>query len=282
MSALSDDTELLLHAYVDGELDAASALAFDRRLKAEPELAAARDRILALRSLLRTEVARVAAPDRLRQAMLAGIGATDPEGATTSKPRSAEPSRPAIPRRWGLDATATTPDWRMGLAACLVGAFLGAGATALLIAPRAPAPAMAEVVADHLRAVMAPQPFDVASSDGHTVKPWFTGRLAFAPQVFDLAQAGFPLAGGRVDVVDGEPAAALVFRHGRHLISLVSQPVRRGRSRPADPSVEDRGFQVREWTLGSMRYWAISDVAAEELDNFETAARAALSPTTMP
>ena len=276
MSAFSDDTELLLHAYMDGELDAASALVFDRRLEAEPELAAARDRVLALRSLLRTKVARVAAPDRLRQAMLAGIQATSQEGSAMPRLLGAGSPKP-VARRWGLNATATSPDWRMGLAACLVGALLGASGTALIIAPRAPAPEMAEVVADHLRAVMAPQPFDVASSDGHTVKPWFTGRLTFAPQVFDLAQAGFPLAGGRVDVVDGEPAAALVFRHGRHLISLISQPVGRGGSRPAEPSSADRGFQVREWTLGTMRYWAISDVAAEELDKFETAARAVLS-----
>ncbi len=135
---------------------------------------------------------------------------------------------------------------------------------------------MAEVVADHLRAVMAPQPFDVASSDQHTVKPWFTGRLSFAPKVFDLTQAGFPLAGGRVDVVGGEPAATLVFRHGKHLVSLIAQPSRAG-SRPGRGGAPDRGFGVRDWQSGGMRYWAVSDVAPEELDAFETAARAQLA-----
>ena len=277
MSALSDDADLLLQAYVDGELDAASALAFDRRLAAEPELAAARDRILALRSVLRAEIPRATAPDRLRQAMLTGIGASEAEVVAMPKPESARPPRASRTRQWPLGLAAFASEWRVGLSACLVGAVLGAGATTLITAPRPPAPAMTEVLADHLRAVMAPQPFDVASSEGHTVKPWFTGRLSFAPQVVDLAEAGFPLAGGRVDVVDGEPAAALVFRHGRHLISLISQPIGRARSRRAEPVTQDRGFQVREWTLGTMRYWAVSDVAAEELDAFETAARAALS-----
>ncbi len=276
MSALADDAELLLQAYVDGELDAASALAFDRRLAAEPDLAAARDRILALRSVLRAEIPRAKAPDRLRQAMLAGIGASEAEVVPMP---SARPPRVSSTRRWLLGPAAFASEWRMGLAACLVGAVLGAGMTTLLTAPRPPAPAMTEVVADHLRAVMAPQPFDVASSDGHTVKPWFTGRLSFAPQVIDLAASGFPLVGGRVAGVDGGPAPAHGLPPGHHLISLISQPVGRAGARRAEPASADRGFQVRDWTLGNMRYWAVSDVAAEELDAFETAARAALTPT---
>ena len=264
------DTELLLNAYVDGELDAASALAFDRRLAAEPELAAARDRIVALRGVLHDNLPREAASHGLRRAMAAQAG--------TSRGGMSQVSawaRAAQLHALNVGSRLLASERRMALAACLVGAFFGAGITGLVLNPRAPAPVMAEVVSDHLRAVMAPQPFDVASSDEHTVKPWFTGRLPFAPQVFDLPQAGFTLVGGRVDVLDGQPAAALVFRHGKHLISLISQP-----SGPVAPQIDggaaDRGFQVRDWVTGGMHYWAVSDIASDELDAFEAAARAEL------
>ncbi len=268
MIAASDDpeTELLLNASLDGELDAASALAFERRLAAEPALAAARDKLVALRALLRESLPRDEAPSRLRAAMAAQAGA----GTAPGWRRSAPGSGSLFTRR------PMARDWRMATAACLLGAALGAGATTVLTTARGPTSETADVVADHLRAVMAPQPFDVASSDQHTVKPWFTGRLSFAPQVFDLVEAGFPLAGGRVDVVGGEPAATLVFRHDKHLISLMAQPSVRSAPAPAGPTAGDRGFTVREWLTGGMRYWAVSDVAPAELDSFERLFRARL------
>ncbi len=266
-----DETRLLLNAHIDGELDAASALHFERRLAAEPDLAREREALLALRTALRKALPRETAPDGLRQA-LERIGG--PEAVANG---IAAPSWPALLGASVFARRARAPDWRLALAACLaIGMVVGAGLTTLVTPPRAPASAMAEVVADHLRAVMAPQPFDVASSDQHTVKPWFTGRLSFAPQVFDLASAGFDLIGGRVDVLNGQPAAALVFRHGKHVISLISQPVGPLTSHPGGDTA-DRGFQVRDWTVGGMRYWAVSDIAPEELDAFEAAVRARLA-----
>ncbi len=263
------DTHLLLNAYVDGELDAATALAFERRLAAEPDLARDHETIIGLRTLLHEALPRETAPDSLRQA-LARIGA--PEAATRG---TAASSWPARLRASAFAARARAPAWGMALAAGLVGMVLGAGLTTLVTPPRQPSSTVAEIVSDHLRAVMAPQPFDVASTDQHTVKPWFTGRLSFAPQVFDLAPAGFALIGGRVDVLNGQPAAALVFRHGKHVISLISQPI--GSSSGAGAGASDRGFEVRDWTTGGMHYWAVSDVAPEELDAFEAAVRAQLA-----
>ncbi len=260
------DAELLLNAYIDGELDAASALALDKRLAAEPELAAARDRLMALRGLLRDKIPREAASARLRLAMAAQADA-GAERMTVITPNASQLERALRP--FGSN-------WRMALAACVVGAVSGAALTMFAMTPRSQAPAMAEVVADHLRAIMAPQPFDVASSDQHTVKPWFAGRLPFAPQVFDLAQAGFTLIGGRVDVLGGQPAATLVFRHGKHLISLIAQPTESG-APPSHGGAQDKGFLVRDWVSGSMRYWAISDISPKELDAFEAAARAQLA-----
>ncbi len=264
MNTPRHDTDMLLNAYVDGELDAASALAFDRRLATEPELEAAHDRMMRLRAMLRETIPRDVASDRLMQ-VVAQIGAPEVVASAPSWLHRIRRTRPPS----GIAA----PAWPMALAAALVGIVFGAGVTTLVLRPQ-PDAGMAEVVADHLRAVMAPQPFDVASSDQHTVKPWFTGRLPFAPRVFDLAPVGFPLVGGRVDVVGGQPAAALVFRHGKHLISLLSQPVVDAAPKAA---ASDRGFEVRDWTAGGLHYWAVSDVAAEELDAFVSAAKLQLA-----
>jgi anti-sigma factor RsiW len=191
-------TQLLLQAYMDGELDTASKLAFGKHLGAERDLAAVRARLLALRGLLRDGLPPKTASTKLLAAMVAIAGAM---------PKS-EPGAP--PGR--LVTAPTTPSWRFawGLAvtACFVGAYSGGALTAFALAARAQRPVMAEVVADQ-----------------QNVKPWFTGRLPFAPQVFDLTQAGFTLAGGRADVLAGQPSSTLVYRHGKHLISLLSQPV---------------------------------------------------------
>ena len=255
--ALDDDTELLLNAYMDGELDAASSLAFDRRLAAEPELAAARDRLIALRRLL-ADMPR----DEASVSLLAAVAAI-----------AAPPRTPS----WRLDRQfrLSADTWRPALAASVVGALLGASAMGIALPHRAASPVVTEAVSDHLRAVMAPQPFDVASSDQHTVKPWFTGRLTFAPRVFDLSGAGFTLIGGRVDVLGGRPAATLVFRSGKHVISLIAQP--------AEPSEEpsdgkrDNGFSVRDWTTAGVHYWAVSDIARDEIDAFEDAVKKRLA-----
>ena len=263
MSA-DDTTLLLLQAYVDGELDAAASLSLENRLKTEPELVAARTTLMALRRRLRENAPLEQASERLHAAV-AAIGS----GSTTSLQVS-----PIGPKRLDLRRSADiAPARRMALAACLVGALAGSVITTAVLTARAPMPVIAEVVADHLRAVMAPQPFDVASSDQHTVKPWFLGRVPFAPKVFDLTPAGYTLVGGRVDVLGGQAAATLVFRHGKHLISLLSQPVGTAIAASRGAAL-DRGFLVRDWVSGNMHYWAVSDVAPNELDTFETAARA--------
>jgi anti-sigma factor RsiW len=123
-----------------------------------------------------------------------------------------------------------------------------------------------QVVAGHIRAQLAPQPFDVASSDRHTVKPWFTSRLPESPQVPDLAADGFMLVGGRVDVVGHDPVATIVYRHARHIVSLTTLP--------PDQSVFDQpiaGYNVRSWNDGQFTYMAVSDLPAADLVAFEKA-----------
>jgi anti-sigma factor RsiW len=131
-----------------------------------------------------------------------------------------------------------------------------------------------QVVSAHVRGLMAPQPTDVASSSHHTVKPWFNGKLAFAPTVADLGAQGFPLVGGRVDVVRVEPVASLVYSHGKHLISLFEMPNTSGASAPIT-SHKKQGYLAFSWSDGGITYWAVSDTAPDELENFVRLFRAA-------
>jgi anti-sigma factor RsiW len=127
------------------------------------------------------------------------------------------------------------------------------------------------VLGSHVRALTADHLFDVRSSDEQTVKPWFLGKLDFSPPVADLASQGFPLVGGRVDDVAGEPVAALVYQRQLHAIDLFICP------EPTGTVTEDvrsvRGFQLRHWSRGEMSFWAVSDLNDTELAEFERALR---------
>jgi anti-sigma factor RsiW len=124
------------------------------------------------------------------------------------------------------------------------------------------------IVGSHVRALMPDHLFDVSSTDQHTVKPWFLGKLDFSPPVEDLASIGFPLVGGRLDYVAGRPAAALVYQRRLHTINLFIWPEANG---SADVVRTLRGFQVRHWSRGGMSFWAVSDLNDAELAQFEQA-----------
>jgi anti-sigma factor RsiW len=128
-----------------------------------------------------------------------------------------------------------------------------------------------DIVSTHVRASMGDHLFDVRSTDQHTVKPWFTGKLDFSPPVQDLAAIGFPLVGGRLDYVAGHAAAALVYQRQQHVIDLLIWPDAAAATTPAARSI--RGFQLRHWTQRGMSFWAVSDLNDAELDQFAAALR---------
>jgi anti-sigma factor RsiW len=233
------DPMLLVHAYLDGELDTANALGMARRMAADPALAAERDRVEALQRLIHRRQPREAPPPGLRARIEAMVG---------------------------VERTRTQPSWRALAASIAVTAFIASGSTFLTTGPR-PADVLADaVVSGHIRALMAPQPIDVASSDRHTVKPWFNGRIPAAPRVVDLANDGFPLVGGRLDVVGRTPMPTLVYRHRLHLISLIAAPAPDLDLLQAPRAVG--GYNLVHWRDEGVSYWAVSDLALAELDEF--------------
>ena len=139
-----------------------------------------------------------------------------------------------------------------------------AGVALTLAVTRAPDPLVADVVADHVRSLMAEHLTDVLSSDQHTIKPWLSARLDLSPAVKDLAAEGFPLIGGRLDYVAGHRAAALVYRRARHVINLFAFVS--GGQDSAAPTLDTRdGFNVARWRMGGLSYVAVSDVEAAQL-----------------
>ena len=252
------DRELLLHGLIDGELDAANALAMEAHLGACPGCAEALARLQALRRLVRAPEVAFQAPAGLRGRIEAAV-----DGDAAVAP-------PPLVRRGRLVAAAP---W------ALSGAFaaLAASLALVMVNPSAPEAGLEnEVISSHVRSLLASHLTDVATSDRHTVKPWFNGRIDFAPPVVDLAAQGFPLAGGRLDYLHDRTVAALVYRRRQHVINLFVWPAKRGESLSGVRRHD--GYSVVYWTAGGLEFWAVSDIDAGDLQAFERAYRNATSP----
>ena len=258
------DPILLLHAYLDGELDPVHLLEFEQRLAADPALAAERDRIAALRQAI-GELPRAAMPAGLARRIEAAVG------LDRASPTLPSPASVGAKGRGRLTQPALSqPSWRALAASVALALLIGSGGTWLALRPGTADTTGDLVVASHMRALMAPQPIDVASSDRHTVKPWFSGRIPEAPRVVDLGKDGFTLVGGRVDVIGRVPVATLVYRVRGHLISLSAIPAG-GAAAPRAIA----GYNIASWTDNGVAYWAVSDIAGNELDAFAKAFRSA-------
>ena len=163
--------------------------------------------------------------------------------------------------------TALSSRWLQAITLFGAGAATAWGlALALLVAPVQDSTSDA-VTDSHVRSLMGSHLADVASADQHTVKPWFAGKLDFSPPVIDLAAEGLPLAGGRLDVVDGHPVAALVYRSGPHVINLFVWPAADGKS-TGPRWLARRGYNLVHWAQGGMQAWAVSDLNTTELRAF--------------
>lgn len=242
---IHEDPTLPVHAYLDGELDPVNALAVEERMSTDPALAAECVRVEALQRLMHEHLPRESPPPGLRLRIETVVGMQHPRGRIAR----------------------TQFSWRALAASIAVTAFVASSSTSMLLAPSQSNLIRDGIVDARLRALMAPQPIDVASSDQHTVKPWFNGRIPNAPRVVDLAKEGFPLVGGRIDVVAEKPVPSLVYAHRKHLISLTAVPDSgHANSQPVLRVVN--GYNMYRWIEEGIAYWAVSDVASVDLDKF--------------
>ena len=245
--SLQNNDELQLTAYCDGELDPVAAAAFERRLAADELLRARYTRLMSLRQAVRA-LPLADVPSDLQARIQARL-----------KPQPEQPSNVTVLRRrsWSFQALA---------ASAVFGAVISGAVLKSIDRFGASDTVASEVVGGHIRGLLAPQPFDVASSDRHTVKPWFTSRLPESPQVPDLSARGFALLGGRVDVIGDRPVATIVYKHAAHTVSLTTL-----RAGAAVPDQTIAGYNVRSWSDGNFTYVAVGDLPSADLAAFETA-----------
>ena len=255
--SMKDNDELQMNAYCDGELDPASAIAFERRLADDESLKARYDRLMSLRRTLRS-LPQYEVPASLQARIRSALDADRPSQPDRLRLAS-RPVHAGRPRQrsWSFQALA---------AAAVFGAVISSSVMLTLGRYDLHENVAREVVAGHIRGLLAPQPFDVASTDRHTVKPRFTSHLPESPQVPDLAAQGFVLVGGRVDVIGHDPVATIVYRHAKHTVSLTTMPS--GQSVSAQTIA---GYNVRSWSDAEFTYIAVSDIPPEDLASFERA-----------
>ena len=179
------------------------------------------------------------------------------------------------------ERTKTRSVWqRWWQALALYGAGVVTMASLLLVLPTQPDSTGEQVMAGHVRSLMAGHLTDVAASDHHTVKPWFAGKLDFSPPVVDLSEQDFALLGGRLDYIDGRPVAALVYRHGLHVLNLFVWPTTPAGSGLLAPSASRRqGYNLVHWAQSGMQAWAVSDMDAAELQVFADGVRGKMAVT---
>lgn len=242
------EIQSLIHAYVDGELDLVRSVEIEGHLRGCKACSSAHQTQVALRKTFRSNPIRFNAPGGLRAKIERELRKTE-DAATHSR---------QFP--W-----LATWRWAGAAAAVLLAALLGGILGHEYRPPAADNLLAEEVIASHVRSLMANHLADVPSSDQHTVKPWFNGKLDFSPPVKDLASAGFPLIGGRMDYLDGRPVAALVYQRAKHIINLFVWP---STEASTGQTVTRQGYHVIHWTDAGMTYWAVSDLNEKELGDF--------------
>jgi anti-sigma factor RsiW len=252
------EVRALLDGHLDGELDLVRTVAIEDHLRTCDACSQIDQAQRQLRSALRSEELYFRAPAHLeRQVRTAARRA----GRVLWLPRPA-------PAGWlGIAAAAAA----VAVLAVLVGPLLWRPSPREQIAQ--------DVVAAHIRSLMPGHLTDVPSSEQHTVKPWFAGKLAFSPPVADLSGEGFPLVGGRLDFAAGRPVAALVYRRGGHLINLFVWPS--ASTRDSAESADARlGYNLLSWAGNQTNFWAVSDLNATELRQFTRLVRDRLAGIT--
>jgi anti-sigma factor RsiW len=236
-----DEAEILLHALIDGELDAGHAREVEEHIASCPRCAAQLHAYREMSKAVAGADLRYAAPLGLRRRIEASL------------PQTKMPNRRSVLRGFAMGSAAS--------------AIAATGLVAIILRSDDEARIQSEVVSAHLRSLQAGHLTDVLSTDQHTVKPWFNGKIDVAPPVIDLTAQGFTLIGGRLDYVDTRPIGAIVYKRRSHVINLfVAQTA--STERRAAKTETLQGFNIRHWSERGLNYWAVSDIAKDELAEF--------------
>jgi anti-sigma factor RsiW len=236
-----DEAEILLHALIDGELDAGHAREVEDHIATCPRCAAQLQAYRDMSKAVAGANLRYAAPPELRRRIEAAL------------PQARVPNRRGVLRGFAMGSA--------------ISAIAATGLFAVILRNDDEQRIQSEVVSAHLRSLQAGHLTDVLSTDQHTVKPWFNGKLDVAPPVVDLTAQGFTLIGGRLDYVDTRPIGAIVYRRRSHVINLfVAQTASTERRAAKIEALQ--GFNIRRWSERGLNYWAVSDLAADELAEF--------------
>lgn len=250
------DKGIELHALIDGELDSRNSIVAEEHIRSCSGCMEELERLKQLRLRLDTANLRYNAPESLRQK-------TD-EIIVNETKIEVSTRRAIFPHKLG--------PW-------LGGGAVGALAASMLLFIVGPQLSLVSPPADniqyalvegHIRSLQANHLTDIATSDRHVVKPWFNGRIDFAPPVFDLKSTGFPLVGGRLDYLEGRAVAALVYRSRLHYINLYIRPAP-DQETPLSPSIKHEGYNIIHWEKDDLEYWAVSDIDAAALGKFKQA-----------
>jgi anti-sigma factor RsiW len=243
MSTEHDNIRELLDAYVDGELDLANARDAERHLKTCVDCRGTEKAIRELREAMTQDAPAYRAPAHLRKRVRSTL------------------------QREAKSTRQTLSPWLMFASGAAFAAVLVAAVLLQTMRTTHSNTIVDQIVANHVRSLLAAHLVDVASSNQHTVKPWFDGKIDFAPVVRDLSANGFPLIGGRIDYLDGKTVVALVYRRDKHPINLFITPAQMNRN--ASPTMTtQQGYNVLSWTNSGMSYWAVSDLNGTELRQF--------------
>ena len=247
-----DEVHPRLDAYLDGELAEAERTPLREHLQSCPDCGPDMAALERLHDGIRRSAPIYRSPDVLRSQIRFALR------------REAAPTVPAsLPH---------APGWLAYAASILLAIAVGSGGTFVILGERQTDATDTEILDSHLRSLLGTHLTDVASSDQHTVKPWFAGRTDLSPPAVDLAAEGFPLVGGRLELISGKPVPALVYKRREHVINLFVMPASRS---DRGETLTRHGYNLRHWDEGDLGFWAVTDAAPSELAEFERLFRAA-------
>ena len=252
---------LRVQAYFDAEVDSVSAAEIERHLEHCAECRALLKDLEQVRTVLRRDSGYARTPPALRAKIMHALD-QESTAETPAEAQGTPPSRGTPPPRERV-----LPHWR--IRSFWAGALGGVGATAiaaacafLLLVPRLTNPLLDELVSAHVRSLMPSHLIDVVSTDKHTVKPWFAGHADVSPVVADFEPQGYRLIGGRVDYLDHQRSAVVVYQHGAHVINVFSWA---GHERVLPGNLTRSGYHLAFWQAGDLEYCAVSDTGWDEL-----------------